>query len=90
MAVHALLERIGFDEIVQLVIARLVHQAIYLDRPRFRLQGARIGGRIALVGGNRFMRAFARVTLSLSRFPEFAFFDSSEAATSWAGAALGR
>jgi hypothetical protein len=47
-------------------------------------------GRIALVGGNAFMRAFARVTLSLGRFPEFAFFDSSEAATSWAGAAPGR
>jgi hypothetical protein len=47
-------------------------------------------GRIALVGGNAFMRTFARVTLSLGRFPEFAFFDSPEAATSWAAAASGR
>jgi hypothetical protein len=46
--------------------------------------------RIALVGGTVFMRAVAQVTLSLGNFPEFAFFDSSEAATSWAAAAPGR
>jgi hypothetical protein len=46
--------------------------------------------RIALVGGNAFMRTFARVTLSLGNFPEFSFFDSPEAASSWAAAAPGR
>jgi hypothetical protein len=47
-------------------------------------------GRIALVGGNPFMRVFSRLVLTLGRFPEFAYFDSDAAATSWAGEAPAR
>lgn len=43
--------------------------------------------RIALVGGNAFMRTFARMVLTLGSFPAFAFFDSEEAARTWAAAA---
>jgi hypothetical protein len=46
--------------------------------------------RIALVGGNPFMRVFSRLVLTLGRFPEFAFFDSEAAAMSWAAEAPGR
>jgi hypothetical protein len=42
--------------------------------------------RIALLRGNRFMRAFASTVLTLGRFPEFGFFDSEEAAVRWASA----
>jgi hypothetical protein len=42
--------------------------------------------RIALLRGNRFMRAFAATVLTLGRFPEFRFFDSEEAAVRWASA----
>lgn len=40
--------------------------------------------RIALVRGNRFMRAFAHAVLTLGRFPSFRFFDDDEAAATWA------
>ena len=40
--------------------------------------------RIALVGGNGFMRAFAGTVLRLGRFPEFRFFTSSAEAVDWA------
>jgi hypothetical protein len=43
--------------------------------------------RIALVGGNRFMRAFARVVLTLGRYPAFSFFDDSGTAETWAASA---
>jgi hypothetical protein len=46
--------------------------------------------RIALVGGNPFMRGFSRLVLTLGRFPEFAYFDSEAAATRWAAATPGR
>ncbi len=42
--------------------------------------------RIALLRGNRFMRAFAGAVLTLGRFPEFRFFDSEETAVQWASA----
>lgn len=42
--------------------------------------------RIALLRGNRFMRGFAGVVLTLGRFPEFRFFDSEATAVEWAGA----
>ncbi len=42
--------------------------------------------RIALLHGNRFMRAFASTVLTLGRFPEFRFFDSEETAVRWASA----
>ncbi|HEY2703816.1 MAG TPA: hypothetical protein VGL20_09010 [Candidatus Dormibacteraeota bacterium] len=42
--------------------------------------------RIALLRGNRFMRAFASTVLTLGRFPEFRFFDSEETAVEWASA----
>jgi hypothetical protein len=42
--------------------------------------------RIALLRGNRFMRAFASVVLTLGRFPEFRFFDGDETAVQWASA----
>ena len=45
--------------------------------------------RIALVGGNPFMRAFSRLVLTLGWFPEFAYFDSEAAAISWAAEAPG-
>src|SRR5437016_940933 len=41
-------------------------------------------GRIALVGGNAFMRIFARTVLTLGRFGEFAFFADEPAAIAWA------
>lgn len=40
--------------------------------------------RIALVGGNAFMRSFARMVLTLGRFGHFAFFESEPEAVSWA------
>ena len=40
--------------------------------------------RIALVGGNAFMRTFARVVLTIGRFGHFAFFDSEPEAIAWA------
>jgi hypothetical protein len=40
--------------------------------------------RIALVGGNAFMRAFARTVLTLGRYPDFGFFAYSESAETWA------
>jgi hypothetical protein len=42
--------------------------------------------RIALLHGNRFMRAFAAAVLTLGRFPEFRFFDGEDTAVQWAGA----
>ena len=45
--------------------------------------------RIALVGGNPFMRAFSRLVLTLGGFPEFAYFDSEAEAMTWAAAAPG-
>lgn len=42
--------------------------------------------RIALLRGNRFMRAFASTVLSLGGFPEYRFFDSEETAVQWASA----
>ncbi|HEX3606828.1 MAG TPA: hypothetical protein VH134_12965 [Candidatus Dormibacteraeota bacterium] len=42
--------------------------------------------RIALLRGNRFMRAFAGVVLTLGGFPEFRFFDSEDTAVQWASA----
>ncbi len=42
--------------------------------------------RIALLRGNRFMRAFASSVLTLGRFPEFRFFDSEDTAVQWASA----
>jgi hypothetical protein len=41
--------------------------------------------RIALVGGNSFMRLFARIVLTLGRFGRFAFFKSEPEAIAWAG-----
>lgn len=41
--------------------------------------------RIALVGGNAYMRRFAATVLKLGRFPEFAFFTSQADAVDWAG-----
>jgi hypothetical protein len=41
--------------------------------------------RIALVGGNGFMRTFARAVLTLGRYPDFGFFHDSETAEAWAG-----
>ena len=41
--------------------------------------------RIALVGGNSFMRLFARIVLTLGRFGSFAFFESEPEAIVWAG-----
>lgn len=38
---------------------------------------------IALVGGNRFMRAFAKMVLTLGRFPRHRFFDDAETAQRW-------
>lgn len=40
--------------------------------------------RIALVGGNAFMRTFARVVLTLGRFGQFAFFEGEPEAITWA------
>jgi hypothetical protein len=40
--------------------------------------------RIALVGGNGFMRAFARAVLTLGRYPAFSFFEDSSSAEAWA------
>ena len=48
---------------------------------RIRALGLR---RIALVGGNRFIRGFARVVLTLGRFGSFAFFRDERAARDWA------
>jgi hypothetical protein len=42
--------------------------------------------RIALLRGNRFMRGFAGIVLTLGRFPEFRFFDSEDTAVQWASA----
>jgi hypothetical protein len=42
--------------------------------------------RIALLRGNRFMRAFAAAVLTRGRFPEFRFFDREDVAVEWAGA----
>ena len=39
--------------------------------------------RIALVGGNDFMRAFGRVVMTLARFRSFAFFSDHETARKW-------
>ena len=41
--------------------------------------------RIALVGGNSFMRLFARIVLTLGRFGSFAFFENEPEAIAWAG-----
>ena len=43
--------------------------------------------RIALVGGNSFMRLFARIVLTLGRFGSFAFFESESEAIVWTGEA---
>jgi hypothetical protein len=43
--------------------------------------------RMALVGGNAFMRLLARIILSLAGFPEFQFFDSESSAIVWASVA---
>ena len=40
--------------------------------------------RIALVGGNAYMRVFARAVLTVGRFGQFAFFDNEPAAIAWA------
>src|SRR2546421_12854316 len=40
--------------------------------------------RIALVGGNAFMRTFARVVLTVGRFGHFAFFEHESEAIAWA------
>ena len=42
--------------------------------------------RIALVGGNGFMRTFARTVLTLGRYPDFGFFHDSDTAEAWAAA----
>jgi hypothetical protein len=39
--------------------------------------------RIALVGANRFMRAFAGLVLRAGRFPRHRFFDSEAEASAW-------
>ena len=41
--------------------------------------------RIAFVGGNRFMRLFARTVLTLGRFGQFRFFEREVDAVNWAG-----
>lgn len=38
---------------------------------------------VALFGGGRFMRAFARTVLRLSRFPRFGLFEDERAARAW-------
>lgn len=39
--------------------------------------------RIALVGGNRFIRGFARTVMTLARFGSFRFFDRTEQGRDW-------
>jgi len=40
--------------------------------------------RIALIGGNPLMQKFAKVVLTLGRFPAFAFFSDAPSAIQWA------
>ncbi len=47
-------------------------------------------GRVALVGGNAFVRAMARGVLSLARFPDHAFFRDADEARQWLEGADGR
>jgi hypothetical protein len=46
--------------------------------------------RIALVGGNAYMRLFARLVLTVGRFGQFAFFENEPTAIAWAAGNSGR